>query len=334
MQNTGYIYKITNQINGKVYIGQTKRPIKQRWWEHKNAAKNKNNSGYNYPLYRAFRKYGIHNFKIEEIEKCTYDKLDEREIYWIKYFNSFHNGYNLTLGGEGGKTLELNEQDVVAKYNELKVIEQVAKYFNCSSEPIKNILIKHNIRIPEITYKVIQYTTNKKVIKIYNNLTEAAQYFYDNKKSKTQEAAKLNIRKAILFNTLAYGYYWDSEEMKNKEDKRQKILLTSKKSNKRRINKETCENFCPICGNKMAKKSKLCIDCENKQRKEEAIKVKEQKGITREFLKQEIRNKPFTTIAKEQNVTDKCISKWCKKFDLPYTKREINKYSDEEWKLI
>lgn len=99
MQNTGYIYKITNQINGKVYIGQTKRPIKQRWWEHKNASKNKNNPGYDYPLYRAFRKYGIHNFKIEEIEKCTYDKLDEREIYWIKYFNSFHNGYNLTLGG-------------------------------------------------------------------------------------------------------------------------------------------------------------------------------------------------------------------------------------------
>ena len=112
------------------------------------------------------------------------------------------------------------------------------------------------------------------------------------------------------------------------------LPISSKKSNKRRINKETCENFCPICGNKMAKKSKLCIDCENKQRKEEAIKVKEQKGITREFLKQEIRNKPFTTIAKEQGVSDNTIRKWCKKYNLPYKSSEIKEYTDDEWKLI
>lgn len=334
MQNIGYIYKITNKINGRVYIGQTKRTIEQRWLEHKRACKLSKEPIYNYPLYRAFRKYEIYNFKIEEIEKCTYDKLDEREVYWIKYFNSFHNGYNLTLGGEGGRKLELNEQLVINKYKELKVIEEVARYFSCSFGSIKNILIKNNIDIVKHTYKIFQLNKNKDIIKKYTSLTEAAENMYYNNKSKTINSAIIGIRKAILCNTFFYGYYWQTDDMEDKENKKQKWLLSDNKSTKKRMNKETCGIFCPICGNKMAKKSKVCIDCENKQRKEEAIKTREEKGITREFLKQEIRNKPFTIIAKEQGVTDNAIRKWCKKYNLPYKSSEIKQYTDKEWELI
>lgn len=71
----GYIYKITNNINGKIYIGQTIGAIEKRFAEHKNAAKN----GCRYALHRVIRKYGIENFSIEEIEQCPIEELDNKE---------------------------------------------------------------------------------------------------------------------------------------------------------------------------------------------------------------------------------------------------------------
>ena len=97
----GFIYKITNLINGKVYIGQTSRTIKERYKEHKKAFKKKNVA-----LYCAMRKYGINNFKIEQIEKCDNTLLNEREIYWIAKYKSNNSkiGYNETNGGENLST--------------------------------------------------------------------------------------------------------------------------------------------------------------------------------------------------------------------------------------
>jgi group I intron endonuclease len=62
------IYKITNKINGKCYIGQSQH-IEKRWTDHKTASHNQNDKGYEYPLYRAFRKYGIDNFTFEIIQE-------------------------------------------------------------------------------------------------------------------------------------------------------------------------------------------------------------------------------------------------------------------------
>ena len=78
MSNIGYIYKITNKINGKCYIGQTSDSIEHRWKEHIYDSNRKNRDCYNYPLYRAFRKYGTENFFIEEIEKCDLKNLGKR----------------------------------------------------------------------------------------------------------------------------------------------------------------------------------------------------------------------------------------------------------------
>ena len=86
------IYKITNLINGKVYIGQSIH-IEIRWKEHKYS----NDAT---PLHQAFNKYGIDNFKFEVVEECTIDELNELEIYYIQYFNSLvPNGYNQQYGG-------------------------------------------------------------------------------------------------------------------------------------------------------------------------------------------------------------------------------------------
>lgn len=106
------IYKIENLINGKVYIGQS-TDIKERWASHKRIIFENNkesNIKKNYPLYLAFKKYGIENFSFEILEECESSFLNEREIFYIQKYNSFidspnSNGYNLTLGGEGNQKI-------------------------------------------------------------------------------------------------------------------------------------------------------------------------------------------------------------------------------------
>lgn len=93
-------YKITNLVNGKVYIGKTNRPTR-RWLEHQSRAKG-------YPLYSAIQKYGIGNFSFEivaigeteaEINKCEALYIKQYRSNINRYGKSF--GYNLTDGGEG-----------------------------------------------------------------------------------------------------------------------------------------------------------------------------------------------------------------------------------------
>lgn len=95
----GIIYKITNNVNQKVYIGQTTNPLEYRWQQHKYNAKDKNR---NFSLYLAMRKYGVENFKIEQIDECPNSLLDKKEREWIEFYNSYECGYNMTPGGDGG----------------------------------------------------------------------------------------------------------------------------------------------------------------------------------------------------------------------------------------
>ncbi len=89
------IYLITNQLNGKKYVGQA-LDIEERWKRHIRDINN-----YDFVIYRAMRKYGVENFSFEVLEECDVDKLDEREIYWINELDTYNNGYNMTMGGEG-----------------------------------------------------------------------------------------------------------------------------------------------------------------------------------------------------------------------------------------
>ncbi len=96
------IYKITNKINGKVYIGQTTRSLKERWWQHCRK------KAYCPFIHHAIQKYGKENFTIEQIDiAIDRDELDKKEQYWIKYYksNNVKFGYNLTGGGESRKEL-------------------------------------------------------------------------------------------------------------------------------------------------------------------------------------------------------------------------------------
>lgn len=92
----GIIYKVENLINHKIYIGQTIQEVEKRWYHHIEEA----SLGSELYFHRALRKYGKDNFNWGVIEEINNDQLNNREIYWISYYDSYQNGYNLTPGGD------------------------------------------------------------------------------------------------------------------------------------------------------------------------------------------------------------------------------------------
>ena len=93
------IYKITNKINNHCYIGQSIN-IYDRWKHEKSDAFREQSKSYDYPLSRALRKYGVENFTFEILERCNSIKLNEREKYWIDFYNTKEYGLNGTKGNK------------------------------------------------------------------------------------------------------------------------------------------------------------------------------------------------------------------------------------------
>lgn len=100
----GNLYKIVNNINNKVYIGKTYKTIQERWRNHLSDAYKIDAESMEYArnakLQRAIRKYGPEHFKIELIGQFEEGVLEQKEVEYIAKYDSYHNGYNSTLGGE------------------------------------------------------------------------------------------------------------------------------------------------------------------------------------------------------------------------------------------
>lgn len=194
----GLIYCISNDINDKKYIGLTTQTLSERWKQHKICANNiKLNE--KRPLYWAMHKYGIEHFQINVIEdNISQNILEEREKYWIKYYNSYFNGYNGTIGGDGKNTPRIIEQydlngklinifeDSQSACNTLNICNSVLRG-GCTHryKTVKGTILKYqdeDISVQElidlansINYKqtnVYQYNLDGTLIKIWNNAKE------------------------------------------------------------------------------------------------------------------------------------------------------------------
>lgn len=138
------VYKIANTINDKVYIGVTSRTIEERFQEHKYRIEERNNLH----LYQAMKKYGVDKFYIELIDTATTkEEMFEKEKYYIKQYDSYYNGYNLTFGGEGGIKLDLDEQKIVEDYLNGKSSEEIALELNISGNTVRRRLKENGIEL-------------------------------------------------------------------------------------------------------------------------------------------------------------------------------------------
>ena len=144
-----YIYKITNLINKKLYIGKTSSSIEERFKEHiKDSKKERCEKR---PLYDAMNKYGIENFCIEQIEEVENDEIaSEREQFWIEKLRTYIgfsdcNGYNATLGGDSKRYY--NYTEIAKKYLELKSEKEVCEYFSCDPKVVRKACAENGIEI-------------------------------------------------------------------------------------------------------------------------------------------------------------------------------------------
>lgn len=177
-----YIYKITNDINQKIYIGKTEFLIEKRFKEHcQDAYRSRNEKR---PLYMAMRKYGIEHFHIELIEETN--NPEEREIYWIEYYRSFKNGYNATLGGDGKRYIDYDL--VIAMYKELGTIKKVAETLHIDPGHVSHILHQNNITVKpgaqcvqELYGKITNmYDLEGNFLKSFPSTNAAATYMVEN----------------------------------------------------------------------------------------------------------------------------------------------------------
>lgn len=174
-----YIYKITNDINNKIYIGKTNFSIEKRFQEHIHDSKQYYE---NRPLYKAMNKYGIEHFHIEQIEECDNNNAAEREIYWINYYNSYYNGYNATKGGDG-KTL-IDYDVVLEKFRQGLTITEIAKEIHHDVGQLSKILKSKGVSQEEINKqskvqrkKLVMLDKNTlKEIQIFDSVASAAKY--------------------------------------------------------------------------------------------------------------------------------------------------------------
>lgn len=143
MTGYGRIYIIKNTVNDKVYVGQTKVSLKLR--NHLSAVRN----GKDYIIGKAIRKYGEDKFYIELLEECTVEELNEREKYWIAFFNSTDNrsGYNISTGGNVIRTTkELDKDIVIELFNSGIPAFKIAKILHTGVPNVTNLLKSLNIR--------------------------------------------------------------------------------------------------------------------------------------------------------------------------------------------
>lgn len=97
------IYKVTNKVNGKIYIGKTKGSVDARWKKHCYQAYDKKRDYLKFKLQYAILEFGAENFTVEQIDcAATTEEANQKEMYWIKHYDSIKNGYNTSPGGRNG----------------------------------------------------------------------------------------------------------------------------------------------------------------------------------------------------------------------------------------
>lgn len=193
-----YIYKITNKINQKIYIGQTIHPIEERLKRHFQDALSGRVETH---LAKAIRKYGVDNFYIELIDKAeTQEELTKKEYYWIEQYNAINKGYNETNAQYkcGGNTyLGRSKEDMTLTKEKLSFSKQGGK--NPNAKAVKCYNIKTNEEF------------------FFNSLAEMQKFF--NEKNHDFITRRCSGKTKCLYKQLWKIAYKDAEYLENTMEK-------------------------------------------------------------------------------------------------------------------
>ena len=177
------IYKITNKITQKVYIGQSV-DIRRRWTAHINILNDTNANAIekSSAIHQSMLKYGIENFTFEIVELCSIDQLNDREKFWIQSYNSYLRGYNETIGGDGIRirpsyvdaiqdalqhTMQSYQEIATTNHVAVQVVSTINRGVTYFDETLSYPLRSH-------TKEVIQYDLHGNELSRFATVTEAA----------------------------------------------------------------------------------------------------------------------------------------------------------------
>lgn len=208
-----FIYVITNDINGKQYVGKTNDTIEARYKYHLQDRRRRKCE--KRPLYSAMNKYGIEHFSIEELEECSSEEAPAREAYWIDKLNTYHYGYNATRGGDGSLLLDYDR--IFSVYQDILEIKKTAEICCCSPDTVSKIVRSNNVNPVEIQRIQQKKKIGKKVKNvtkniIFDTLADAARYIQQEglSKDKTTQGISSHIRKAANEKgKKAYSFEWE-----------------------------------------------------------------------------------------------------------------------------
>lgn len=202
----GDLYMVRNKINNKIYIGKTYIGYKNRWERHIADAYR-----FDTKFYRAIRKYGKDAFEINLISSFEEGELEQKEIEYIQLYDTYYNGYNSTLGGNGNTLININEKELLDLYKAGKSLNEIAKEFGTgTTRTISAILKRHGCEIKAQTaYYVNQYTKDWRFIQQFSSKQEAYIWLVNNYRHNMKRSeAYYYIKKSSEKDTIAFGYRW------------------------------------------------------------------------------------------------------------------------------
>lgn len=210
MELKGKIYCISNKINNHQYVGKTVRTLEDRFADHLRES-NKDRAE-NRPLYNAIKKYGKENFYIELLEEVELKDIDNKEQYWISKLDTYNNGYNATIGGDGKPIYDylLFVDDFL---NGL-LVKEIAQKYNCDPQTVTLGLRACGIRgkdnqIKRTSHKINQYDKNNNFIQQFSSQNEAAYYLISQGHKGSRSSICTNIGRVLKGQRkTAEGYIW------------------------------------------------------------------------------------------------------------------------------
>lgn len=330
----GFIYIIQNNINDKVYIGQTTRTVEIRWNEHIRCAKSIRKS--KSKLYQAMAKIGIEHFEIKTLFECDNSTLDDEEQYYINQYNSYKDGYNSTPGGLQYKNSCLEPEWLCSMlddymhnfgYKELAIKYKVSlPYINKllgNNKEYKRDTSKYdgNIRKP-----VLMYDKNFVNPIYFNSLNDAVKYINQNTE---YSASKFNgytyITKACTVGNIAYGHHWQMVNNLYYDNMTFRSIFDIEAYKKGyNIIDDTCgyyicehaldniiidhNTYCRKCGKIISKGAELCMHCISEEKRSNIPDIQTLHSLLSQYS--------YEAIGRMYNVTGKAVRKWADSYNL------------------